>query len=160
MKRFTALAILLSLLLTGCAERLKEPVTFYYVRNGYEEDMADILRSEQREAAGHREDLSYLMALYLMGPADEDLRSPLPRGTNIFTSEYRDSMVTLRISDTTKTMTDAQFTLACSCLTLTCLELVEAESVTVVSGDRSITMNADSLTLKDHITGTQTEETQ
>ena len=57
-------------------------------------------------------------------------------------------------------MTDAQFTLACSCLTLTCLELVDAESVTVVSGDRSITMNADSLTQKDHITGTQTEEPQ
>lgn len=158
MKRFVVLLILLSLSLTGCAERLKEPVTFYYVRTGYEEDMSAIVGSELREAAGHREDLDYLMALYLMGPADEELCSPIHRGTSIFSAEQTGPTVTLHLSDTSRSMTDAQFTLACSCLSMTCLELVDAESVTIHSGSRSVTMNAQSLLLQDLVTANHTED--
>lgn len=159
MKRLTIMLILLSTLLCGCGERLKEPVTFYYIRSGYEADMSAVLDSEEREASGHRDDLSYLMALYLMGPAEEDLQSPVPPGTSIFSAKQTGSIVTLHLSDTSDSMTDAQFTLACSCLTLTCLELTEAEYVTINSGDRSVTMNADMLLLQDLATA-GTEDSQ
>lgn len=149
MKRITAVLLLLSLLFSGCAEHMKEPVTFYYVRSNYQEDMTEIITSEKREASGHRDDLSYLMALYFMGPTEEGLRSPVPRGTTLYKTELVENTVILNISDTEKTMTDSEFTLACACLTLTCLELTDAQSVTINSGDRSVTMGADALILQD-----------
>ena len=160
MQRLIATLLLLSLLLTGCADRLKEPVTFYYIRAGYDMDMSDVMGSEQREAAGHRDDLSYLLALYLMGPAEDELLSPLPHGTSILSAEQTGSTVTLHLSDTSESMTDAQFTLACSCLTMTCLDLTEATHITIISGDRSVTMNADMLLTQDLTTAAIPEDSQ
>ena len=160
MKRIIAIFLLTALLLTGCGNRLKEPVTFYYIRAGYEEDMSAIIGSEQREASGHRDDLDYLLALYLMGPAEEDLSSPLPAGTSVLAAEQDGAVVTLELSDSSDSMTDAQFTLAGSCLTLTCLEITDAEYITINSGSRSVTMDAEGLLLQDLVTGSRTEETK
>lgn len=160
MKRLISLLILFSLLLAGCGEKLKEPVTFYYVRAGYESDMTSIIDSELRESSGHRGDLSYLLALYFMGPADEELLSPLPEGTSIVSVSRSGASITLHLSDTSDSITDNQFTLACSCLTLTCLELTDAESVTIISGHRSVTMNADTMLLQDLTTANYTEESK
>lgn len=158
MKRYFAMFLLIPLLLTGCGNRLKEPVTFYYIRSGYAADMSSVLGSEQREASGHREDLSYLMALYLMGPADEELQSPIPSGVSIVSAEQKNNSIIVHLSESSDSMTDAQYTLACSCLTLTCLEITDAEYVTINSGDRSLTLRADSLLLQDLTTGNRTEE--
>ena len=160
MQRIIAFLLLLCLCLTGCSDRLKEPVTFYYVRSGYDADMSDVVGSERREASGHREDLSYLLALYLMGPADEELRSPLPRSVSILSAEHTDSQVTLHLSDTSDTMTDAQYTLACSCLALTCQDLTEAAHITIISGDRSVTMDTSSLLIQDLTTAARMETSQ
>lgn len=166
MKRLTALCLLLALLLSGCAllgERIKEPVTFYYVRAEYAYSATDgILGSEEREASGHRHDLSYLLALYLIGPSDEELMSPLPKGTRIFSVEQTKNAVLLHLSDTSKTLSDSDFTIACACLTMTCLELTDKAEVTITSGERTVTMSRDNLTLFDTSTETQIveEETQ
>ena len=159
MKRLTAIFLLCIFLLSGCGDTLKDPVTFYYLNSGYEEDMSSAIGSELREASGHRDDLKYLMALYLMGPAEEDLQSPLPAGTTIQSAQRHDKNVTLTLSDVSDSMTDARFTLACGCLTLTCLDLTDASSVTIISGDRSLTLDADDLLLQDLITA-DTEESQ
>lgn len=159
MKRLTAILLLCSLFLSGCGNSLKEPVTFYYLSINYEEEMSPAIASEQREASGHRDDILYLMALYLMGPADEDLYSPLPKDTTIQSAEQHGTNVTITLSDIPNSMTASRFTLVCSCLTLTCLELTEATNVTINSGDRSITMSAEDLLLQDLITA-GTEDTQ
>lgn len=159
MKRLTAFLLLLIFFLSGCTDTLKEPVTFYYLNRSFEDDMTSAIGSELREAAGHRDDLMYLMALYLMGPADEELQSPLPIGTTIQSAEHDGKNVVLTLSDVTGTMTDARFTMACGCLTLTCLNLTEADNVTIISGDRLITMNTSDLLLQDLITA-DTEESQ
>ena len=86
--------------------------------------------------------------------------SPLPQGASILSVEQTGSTVTLHLSDTFESMTDAQFTLACSCLTLTCLEIIDAEYVTIISGNRSVTLGKDSLVLLDLTTGAGTEEIQ
>ena len=160
MQRLIIMLLLLSLLLTGCTDRLKEPVTFYYIRTDYDMDMSPVMGSERREAAGHREDLSYLLALYLIGPADEELQSPLPQGASILAAEQIGPAVTLHLSDTSESMTDAQFTLACSCLTMTCLDLTEATHITIISGDRSVTMDADMLLTQDLTTAAGLEDSQ
>lgn len=162
MKRIYCLILMLVLFLCGCSisgDRLQEPVTFYYIRSAYQEDMGDVIAAEQREAAGHREDLSYLLALYLMGPTDIKNVSPIPRGTNIFRAEQIGTGVVLQLSDTERTMTDVEFSLACTCLSMTCMELTDAEKVTINSGSRSMTITSTNLILTDSVVF-ETEDTQ
>lgn len=163
MKRFACLLLILSVLLSGCqilGNRIKEPVTFYYVSSEYQDDLSTAITSEEREASGHRKDLSYLMALYLMGPVSENLVSPIPPGTRIFVEENNSYNVKLKLSDTERSMTDAEFSLASACLSLTCLELTGTGMVTITSGNRSVTMTAENLILSDSSTTLTTEDTQ
>jgi len=148
MKRFVSLILLFSVLLSGCSSlgvRIKDPVTFYYIRNDYREDMGSVVEAEVREASGHRYDLPYLLALYSMGPSDEELRSPIPGNITILPVEHSEDGLVLSLLDDTHVMTDAEFTLASVCLALTCMDLIEVEQVTLVCGDRSVTINADNL---------------
>jgi len=163
MRRFLCSILALCFLLCGCAiqaERMKQPVTFYYVRSGYAENMSEVIGSEERDASGHRGELSYLLALYLMGPSQEGLHSPFPHSTRILSMEQADSRLTLTLSDTSGVMTDADFSLACACVALTCLDLTGAESITIISAERTVTIGRDNLALFDGSTPAATEETQ
>lgn len=162
MKKLICLIIPLCFLLSGCeffAEQINDSVTFYYLRSTYQQDMETVIGSEERDAAGHRDDLSYLLALYLIGPSGDDLVCPIPKGIQISSVKQENNTVELRLSDTEKAMTDAQFTLACACLTMTCFDLTDAEEVTIQSGSRTITMTRENLSLTDTTTAV-TEETQ
>lgn len=145
---FLAGLVLISLL-PGCGERVKEPVTFYYLHSSYQEKMDAPIASEVRETAGHRDNLKYLLSFYLMGPVDKELYSPLPRGTVLYQIEQAPGSVTITLSDTTNALSDSEFSLACACLSLTCMDLVSASEVTVISGNRDLTMRRDNLILTD-----------
>lgn len=160
MKRFCLIATLLCLLLSGCGQYINEPVTFYYIRSEYHEDMNGILASEKREASGHRDDLAYLLALYMMGPADDELISPIPRGISIYNLESDENSVEIILSESGRVMSDSQYTLACACLSMTCMELTGAKTVTISSGERSITMDDTNLVLHDFSTAAPLEETK
>jgi len=154
MKQFLAFVILICFLFSGCqlvGERIKEPVTFYYIQGDYQDALSDAIASEIREASGHLDDLSYLMALYLMGPTEENHISPLPRGTRIYVVQNSPSGIVLKLSDASKKMTDLQYSLACACLSLTCLELTDADTITITSENRSVTMTSDTILLFDSI---------
>ena len=162
MKRYLPVALVFCRLICGCdaaSVRLKEPVTFYYVQSDYTADLSSPLGTEQREAAGHRDDLSYLLALYLMGPSQENLVSPLPAGTQIFSVQETEPGIRITLSDTTNQLTDGEFSLACACLTLTCLNMTDAEVITITSGKRSVSMSRNNLVLFDSGTPAATEET-
>jgi spore germination protein GerM len=162
MKRIISLYLLLCLL-TGCSsmgERLKEPVNFYYVRENYREEMGEVISPEVREASGHRYDLPYLLALYSLGPSQEDLHSLLPRNTTILPTERTPHSVELTLSENTQAMTDADFTLTSACLAMTCMELLDIRQVTVISGDRNITLREDNLMLYNSIVQKPQEETK
>lgn len=163
MKRILCLTLVLSILFSGCGffgERIREPATFHYLCRNYQEELCCVIVSEEREAAGHTGDLAYLMALYQMGPSNEDLTSPLPSGTRI-SSDVQNGQIFLELSDAALTLSDPEFSLACACLTLTCLDIMEAESVTVSCGSRNKTMTRDSLILHDTEEPTSpTEESQ
>ena len=164
MKRLVCLLMLLSLLLSGCGangERIKEPVTFYYPRAEYEYgSQGSVIGSEEREASGHRNELSYLLAIYLLGPSSDELVSSIPGSASILSIEQNAASITMEFTDTSLSMTDAEYSLACACLSMTCMELTDAKRVTIRSGPRSVTMNRDNLILYDSITSESTEETQ
>ena len=162
MKRLISLVLAL-LLLSGCGiigERIKDPVTFYYIRADYQKDMGEVIVSEIREASGHRDDLPYLLALYSMGPSNDGLLSLLPKNTSIIPTERTNYSIALTLSENTQSMTDADFTLASACIAMTCMDLMDIQQVTVISGDRSITLREDNLMLHNSIVKKPQEETK
>ncbi len=149
---FTLLILLLCLFLPGCQRADENSVSFYYSRDPqqyqYFEENAVIDR-EYRDLTGHRKDLRYMTGLYLAGPMEEGLIPPFSKSTRLLSVQQDGGAITIELSDHTSIMTDSEFSLACACLTLTCLDFTECEEVTVVSGERSVTMTADSILLSD-----------
>lgn len=154
MKRVILLMSILVFLLLGCTpsgERLKEPVTFYYVRSDYQFFREDgVIVSEEREASGHKNDLSYLLTLYLMGPTTEDFRTPLPKNTRVQSINQTSDAITIQITVPTNSLSDSDFSLGCACISLTCFDLLAVDEVTVVCGERSTTMNPETITYFDN----------
>ena len=138
-------------LLSGCAQPTKESVTFYYRKDAYQENMDCPIVGEEREVAGQRDNLKYLLSFYLMGPIGKGLSSPLPRGTLLFTVNQEGADLTIEISNTSALLSDSEFSLACACLSMTCMGLTGVEKVTIVSGNRSLTLSMDNLLLNDSV---------
>ena len=155
--------ILAMLLLCGCGvmgERIKDPVTFYYVREDYEKDMTGVMASETREASGHREDLPYLLALYSMGPSTEGLQALFPASISIIPTEHAQDGIVLNLSEVPESMTDAEYTLASVCLARTCMELSGASQITVISPGRTVTVNEGNVLLQETGPEKQLEESK
>lgn len=162
-KRIICLMLIISLLLSGCgffSARDKDSVMFYYLCDRYQEDLCCVIVSEEREASGHMGDLPYLLALYAMGPVSDECVTPLPYGTRIH-SQMTDGHVFLELSGIPRDLSDIEFSLACACLTMTCLDITNAEDVTIRHGDQETVMNRSRLTLYDTAGETiPTEETK
>ena len=160
MKRLFCLALTAAVLLSmsGCGQKMKEPVTFYYLNESYQATMYCALVCEEREVAGYRDDLKYLLSFYLMGPIGKGLTSPLPRGTLLYTVNQEGAKLTIEISNTSALLSDSEFSLACACLSQTCMGLTNAEEGTIVSGNRNLTLNRDNLLLNDTVTPEETEK--
>lgn len=153
-KRFAVLLLTLFLTVSaGCSfasSHMIEPVNFYYRRTQFLYGSSDsVIGSESREASGHTEDLNYLLSLYLAGPVEEGLISPFSRGTLLLSVVQWNDSVTIEVSDTGRFLSDANFSLACACISKTCMELTGAESVTVISGSRSLTTTPNNILLAD-----------
>ena len=159
MKRLCCVALAVSMLLTllaGCDQKMKESVIFYYRKDAYQEKMDCPIAGEEREVAGYRDNLKYLLSFYLMGPISKDLVSPLPRGTLVYNITQEDTELTIELSNTSALLTDSEFSLACACLSMPCMGLANAENVTIVSGSRSLTIGQDNLLLNDTVTPEET----
>ena len=165
MKR--SLGILLCVLfligLCGCSTPLSgsgEPVSFYYRRADFQYHGTDnVIVPEQREISGHGGDLHYLISLYLVGPLDDSLVSPFPKGTRLLETQQNGMELLLTLSDSAASLSDSAFSLACTCLALTCMSFTNAETVTVSSEERVMTITTDNLLLSDDSTGlTETTE--
>jgi len=155
MNRFLSLLIVFSLLfsLIGCGSRREDLVAFYYCRDPeeyqyFEED--GVICSESRDLIGHNENIRYVIGLYLAGPMEEGLRSPMPPSVKLVSAERTLDAVQLTFSDLDDVMSESEFSLACACLTLTCADLTGCHQVTVISGSRTVTMTTDSIRLLDN----------
>ena len=147
---FLAAAILFTF--SGCKAQDPGGVAFYYSRSPeqYQYYAGDgVIRTEVRTLSGHRQDLQYLVGLYLAGPLDESLVSPFPKSVRLLFVEQTGSDIRIELTDQSRIMSDSEFSLACACLTMTCTQFTDCDSVTVISADRTLTMNADSILFLD-----------
>lgn len=164
MKRSLCILLVACLLLAGCrfsAQGLREPVTFYYLRETYRYGTPDgVIVGESRESSGHGGDLNYLLSMYLMGPEGEGLTAALPPSTQILAMTQEGGTITLTLSDLGKQLTEAQYSLACGCLAMTVMGLCQADTVIMESGDRSVTMTRDNITIYDDSAAVAGGETQ
>ena len=154
MKKYLILLLsaLLLLGMTACRSGDSNTVQFYYCRdprsNPYFEE-GGVIHSESRDLTGHRGDLQYMLGLYLTGPMEDGLLFPFSRQTRLLSVQIQDSELHIELSDHTKSLSDSEFSLSCACLTLTCLDFTQCQSVTIVSGGRTVTMNRDNIILQD-----------
>ena len=154
MKRMLAFVLLISIVLSGCAvsqASTQSSATFYYLQREYVYGNEGIvIAPEEKGISGSRKDIQYLMALYAMGPILEDHIMPYPSETRITCSESEKGDVILSLSDAASGLSDSEFTLASTCLAMTCFEAADCAQVTVQLGERSITMTTGSIVLRDN----------
>lgn len=156
MKKWISIILCCVLFFTGCSfhsSSLKEPVSFYYPRNSYVYQTENaVMAPEAREALGHTQDLSYLINLYLAGPLSENLHSPFPADTKLIAITRHNKTLSIELTDSSRSLSDAQFSLACACFARTCIELSESHTVVITSGSRTLSTSMEELLLVDSST--------
>lgn len=165
MKKTLCVLLLFSFLvpLGGCTLPREDTISFYYPRADLIYDAPNgVIASEERDAAGYTTDMQYLLSLYLTGPLQQDLVPAFPQGTRLLSNSMDGSQMLVQLSDTSESMTDGRFSLACACLALTCIKASSAEEVVISSGSRTMTIREDMLLLYDEPfpTTSETEVTE
>lgn len=167
MKVFRILTVLLLLfcLLGGCSlsGASGSEVSFYYSRKDFSYGSQDaVVVAEQRDISGHEGDMKYILSLYLMGPLDEELTGIFPVTARIVGVKQDGTTLRIHLTPIAKALSEVEFSLACSCMTMTCMELTDCSQVCIICGDKTVTLSsADLLLFDDPIpTEIQLEETQ
>lgn len=161
MKKYLCILLILLLIpsLWACTPRdddIQDPLTFYYPRARIRYGDSDaVIAPEHREAPAHPGDTDSILDLYLLGPAGEAFFSPFPDGVRLIGSQRREQTFLVILSDSFAELSGMDLTIACVCITKTCLALTGAEQVTIMTesrplnGARSITMDESTLLLYD-----------
>ena len=152
MKRFATLLLTATLLFSGCSffSESQQPVLFYYQQAEYQLGKSDgAIAVEETDGTGHITDTDYLLRLYMAGPHSEELISPFPEDVQLTNIRTGKNVITLTLSGSPDALSDSEKILACSCLTLTCLEITDSDSIMICWGEDIITMNRSSMTLFD-----------
>ena len=140
--------------LLGCHSADPGTVSFYYCRDPeqyqyFESD--SVIQAESRDLVGHLGDLKYMVGLYLTGPIEEGMAVPFSKSTKLLSVQQEGLHVFVELSDHTRALTDSEFSLACAALAMTCMDFTGCKEVTISSGSRSITLNADTIVLSDNL---------
>ena len=140
MKRFIPILMILALLLSGCSsgqDESKDSVMFYYLQSRSEAETYDAFFSqgaigaEKRDISGHRQDLNYLIALYLHGPMNDLLESPFPSDCRLNGIKTDADRLIISLDTELSGMSEIDITVAFACLAKTCMELTDAETVQI-----------------------------
>lgn len=170
MKRLLILLLCTAALLAGCGTdqpKPENPVSFFYPRIEYTFGQADsVIAAESREGGNYKAEPEALLNIYLQGPVSSELRNPFPFGSGITELRQEEAVLQLVMNRKFSELSGIELTLACCCLTKTCLTVTECSTVQIIMEDltsetqRIITMDSQSLLLIDNIITTTPTETQ
>ncbi len=161
-RRMMLILLALSFLFVwGCTEAPSEadmeaPVRFYYkVSDDRYGAAGGAIEYEFYDADGHETNYSRILDAYFQGPVSEGLVAPFPKATGLRVAWLDGGTMRVDLSNDFGQLSGIDLTLACSCITMTCLQFPGVEAVTIRSlgrlldGRETITLNADSLILED-----------
>ena len=155
------LSLLLCFSLLGCQKEepvpILEPVNYFYIRSSYEYTNSEtFFGSEAREASGHKEDLTYLLEQYFLGPQSEGLSQPFPEGCSLISFSVRtNNTITLVLTDAFAELSGIDLSIACICLAKTVTGITGYPKVIIrtqsqlLDGKKSITIRDDELAFYD-----------
>ena len=151
------LVLLLSLpACTSSKEDIQEPAFFYYRQSELSYGTTPgVVAKEAREVAGHKQDYSHLLSVYLKGPESYTLYNPFPGSTSLRSFSMHDGTAFVHLSSSFASLTGLDLTLACACITLTVCEMTGVQQVTIsadgvlLDGNPQITMTPDGLLMMD-----------
>lgn len=158
MKKNLSLILVFALvLLAGCRQEEPKPqgIPFYYCAAQPAYSIGDTVITAEYRSIVPTDSLQQVLEIYLMGPRSEGLVSPFPEGLQILSVNQEDKTVQLVVSLELAALTGLDLTMACGCLSLTCLALTDAEQVQIspiyglLDGQRTITMDKNTLLLLD-----------
>lgn len=168
MKKAIALITLMLCLIpfSGCGGMDRadpDAISFFYVRSEFQyHGNENVIVAEERVLSDSREDPLWLLTLYMMGPISDGLSCPFPNGVKVLDVHEETKMLDITISDTSASLNESRFTLACSCLAMTMFECTDNAYVRIYSGERSMSFDRESIFLADDVIPTDhmTEETR
>ena len=157
MKQFLCVAIILALLVApGCSKNEPNGTPFYYcVANASYTPGSTVIDKEYRDNIP-ADSLMDTLEHYLQGPTSSNLVSPFPEGMTVVSANQDGDALYLTVSMELTALKGLDLTLACGCLTLTCLEITDAQQVHISSiyglldGQRTIIMDKNTLLLLDN----------
>ena len=159
MKKILSLFLVIVLLisLVGCSREAPEPegIPFYYCAAETSYSDGDSVITAEYRSSLQGDTLQETLENYLAGPLSRELRSPFPEGMRILAAWQDGSTVYVTVSRELTGLTGLELTIACGCLTLTCLALTDGTQVEIspieglLDGQRTITMDENTLLLLD-----------
>lgn len=160
MKQRIALSLCLLLLFScmGCRQDPGADVDsahFYYPRAQLSFDSGSSAFEAEYRHMDQWSSWAQVLNIYLAGPTSNQLRSPFPAGIKVINTTMENGTVTINVSRELAQLSGLELTIACGCLTLTCLELTGAETIIIradgalLDGQKSIRMNKNTLMLLD-----------
>lgn len=164
---FTAILCLITGLAACGSGDIMEPVEFCYQQIAAPDTLPDtVFAYETREAAGHRNDMNYLLSLYLQGPLESDLKSPFPSGCRLLHISRENDTLIVTLDQTVTSLGQLEQTLACACLAQTCFSLTDVDTVQIIAeaedpaDSLNVTIHTESFLLEDLPATQPTEEPQ
>ena len=165
MKQFLSVLLAGIILLSLCActpkqETFISPLNLYFLKiqpvdHIHHGSVDSVIGPLQIEGNMIRKNPTLVLEAYFSTPDTESFRSPFPDHTQLIKWEENGTMLCITLSDELAQMTGIELSLACACLTRTCLELWQYDAVQIraetqlLDGRPSITMNAENLLLID-----------
>ena len=160
MKRIFALfaALIVLLCIYGCKSNvieINQPVRVFYCNADIEFQSEDgLISSEIHEYYGWEEKPREFLNEYLSGPLSSDLISPFPLGARIVDLEQSGQIIDIQLNANFLRLSPSELTTACACISMTILELFDAETVNIEvisygSENNMITMSRSNLFLSD-----------
>lgn len=143
----------------GCnnQETWEKPVRFYYLGTDFSYDaQCTAIQSETREGAEFAT-LEDTLAAYLKGPNSGNLTSPFPAGLRLISVRQEENTLHVTVTRHLANLSGLNLTIACCCIAKTCMELTDAENITIQAEDallgseRTITLNAENMILLDNV---------
>lgn len=154
------LSVLLLVGICGCEKETPQPegIAFYYCVSELSFGIYDsTIAAEYRQGIA-KDNWAAILDVYLQGPKAEGLRSPFPVGLKTVATTMEQNTAYITVTEELASLSGLELTLACASLAMTCLELTGAETIVIsadgalLDGQKSITMDANTLLLLDTVT--------